>query len=171
MKNKYNEEKAQAIQGFLMYACDEIHKLGAYVSADVFDESAHNYVTGYGQYWGAISNIVDVISAMPYPDHFNAYEYGFKQVVWTVPYELLKFWGTNYVVKRQSEIPTPAIVRTWIQTYDTIRPPYIVYDASKISEQIKGLYDAGLTGGYMTWNAGSSLEKYRLVAPAFKGDY
>lgn len=171
MRNTYNEEKAQAIQGFLMYACDEIHKEGVYVSADVFGEAAHTYVTGYGQYWGAISNVVDVISAMPYPDHFNAYEYGFKEVVWTVPYELLKFWGTNYVVKRQSEIPTPAIVRTWIQTYDTIRAPYITYDASKIEEQIRGLYNAGLDGGFMTWNAGSSLEKYKAVAPAFKKDY
>lgn len=70
MQNTYGEEKAQAIQKFLMYASDEIHSVGAYISADVFGESAHNYVTGYGQYWPAISNVVDVISAMPYPDHF-----------------------------------------------------------------------------------------------------
>ena len=78
-KNTYNESKAQAVQQFLMYACDELHKLNVYVSADVFGESAHNYVTAYGQYWPAISNVVDVISAMPYPDHFNQYEYGFKR--------------------------------------------------------------------------------------------
>ena len=171
MRNTYDEEKAQAIQRFLMYACDEIHQLGAYVSADVFGESAHNYVTGYGQYWGAISNVVDVISAMPYPDHFNAYEYDFDEVVWTVPYKLLNFWGTNYAAKRQIEVPTPARVRTWIQTYDTIRSPYIVYDANKIADQIKGLYDAGLNGGYMTWNSSSSLTKYTSLIPAFKEEY
>ncbi len=167
MKNKYNEEKAQAIQGFLMYATDEIHQLNAYVSADVFGESAHNYVTGYGQYWGAISNVVDVISGMPYPDHFNAYEYGFKEVVWTVPYKLLNFWGMNYVVKRQQEIPTPAIVRTWIQTYDTGKRPAVEYNSDRIYDQIKGLYNAGLTGGFMTWNSSSSLAKYKSVSPAF----
>ena len=66
----YGETKAQAIQRFLMYATDILHEHGAYVSADVYGESAYNYVTAYGQYWPAISNVVDVISGMPYPDHF-----------------------------------------------------------------------------------------------------
>ncbi|MDD4547706.1 MAG: putative glycoside hydrolase [Bacilli bacterium] len=171
MKNIYKEEKAQAIQGFLMYATDEIHQLGVYVAADVFGEAAHPYVTGYGQYWGAISNVVDVISPMPYPDHFNAHEYDFDEIVWTVPYKLLKFWGENYVTVRQKEIPTPAVVRTWIQTYNAIRAPRIEYDAQKISEQIQGLYDAGLDAGYMTWNASSSLSKYKEVSSAFKKSY
>ncbi|MGE5455904.1 MAG: putative glycoside hydrolase [Ignavibacteriales bacterium] len=170
MKNKYNESKAQAIQAFLMYATDEIHKLNAYVSVDVFGESANNYVTAYGQYWGAISNVVDVISAMPYPDHFNKYEYGFSVPVWTVPYDLLKAWGDSATL-RQGEISTPAITRTWIQAYNTIKEPYIPYDATKVSEEIKGLYDAGLTGGYMTWNGKSDLDKYAEIAPAFRKDY
>lgn len=171
LQNDYGETKAQAIQAFLMYACDEIHELGAYVSADVFGESAHNYVTGYGQYWGAISNVVDVISAMPYPDHFGAYEYGFKEVVWTIPYQVLYTWGSEFASKRQEEIPTPAIVRTWIQAYNTVREPYIVYDSKKVSEEISGLYDAGLRGGYMTWNASSSLTKYKEIKEAFGKEY
>lgn len=170
-KNKYNETKAEAIQRFVMYACDELHKLNVYVSIDVFAEAAHAYVTSYGQYFPAISNIADVISAMPYPDHFNKNQYGFQQPVWTTPYELLKHWGENYVNKRQEETTTKAIVRTWIQTYDTIREPFIIYDKEKISEQIKGLYDAKLTGGYMTWNSGSSLAKYESVSEAFKKNY
>lgn len=170
MKNVYGEEKAQALQQFLFYACDEIHKVGAYVSADVFGESAHTYITAYGQYWPAMSNIVDVISAMPYPDHFNKNEYSINEAVWTVPYKLLSTWGA-YVATRQTEIPTPAIARTWIQTYDTIREPYIVYDSDKIAEQISGLYVAGLKGGYMTWNSASSLAKYKSVSAAFKKEY
>lgn len=170
MRNTYGEEKAQAIQRFLMYACDEIHSVGAYVSADVFGESAYTYVAAYGQYWPSISNIVDVISAMPYPDHFNAHDFGISEVVWTVPYKLMYTWGT-YAANRQNEIPTPAIVRTWVQAYDTIKSPYIVYDSSKISDQIQGLYDAGLKGGYMTWNSGSSLVKYRYISSSFKKEY
>lgn len=170
MKNTYNETKSQAIQGFLMYACDELHKVGAYVSADVFGESTNTYVTSYGQYWGAISNVVDVISAMPYPDHFNMYEYGFSVPVWTIPYQLLKKWGDS-AMARQQEIPTPAIVRTWIQAYNTIKAPYITYDATKLSEEIQGLYDAGLTGGYMTWNGSSNITKYSEISAAFKKDY
>lgn len=171
-KNTYGESKAQAIQMFLMYACDELHKLNIYVSADVFGESAHTYVTSYGQYWPAISNVVDVISAMPYPDHFNQYEYGFKKSVWTMPYEILNYWGKNYASKRQEEIPTPAITRTWIQAYNVIRNvDRIDYNAKEVENQIKGLFDAGLTGGYMTWNSASSLEKYKMQKDAYTKEY
>lgn len=169
--NVYKEDKAQAIQQFVMYACDEIHKHNAYVSIDVFGESAHNYVTAYGQYWAAISNVADVISGMPYPDHFSAHEYGFNEVVWTIPYKLLNLWGNNFVMKRQKEIPTPAIVRTWIQTYDTSKNPKVTYDSYMIKEEIKGLYDAGLKGGFMTWNGSSNLSKYDSVKSAFGGNY
>lgn len=170
-RNLYQEEKAQAIQRFLQYATDELHKLGVYVAADVFGESAHTYVTAYGQYFPAISNVVDVICAMPYPDHFNKYEYGFDEPVWTIPYDILNYWGKNYVMKRQIEIPTPAIARTWIQTYDTIKEPYITYGAKQVEEQIQGLYDAGLKGGYMTWNSGSSLSKYKSQLSAYSKEY
>lgn len=169
--NPYGEEKAQAIQTFLMYATDEIHAVGAYVSADVFGESAHNYVTAYGQYFAAISNVVDVISPMPYPDHFGAHEYGFDEVVWTTPYKLLNFWATTYVVKRQKEIPTPALVRNWIQVFDTNKSPKVIYDTIKVSDEIQALYDAGLKGGFMTWSASSSLTKYEEVKEAFKKEY
>ena len=168
--NTYNEDKAEALQNFVMYACDEIHNVGAYVSIDVFGESASNYVTAYGQFWPAISNVADVISGMPYPDHFNPHDYGIKEVVWTVPYKLLNEWS-KYVVSKQEVIPTPAVVRTWIQTYNTSKTPKVVYDADKISEQIQALYDNGLTGGYMTWNSGSNLVKYKEVSYAFRKVY
>ena len=169
--NVYDETKAQAIQRFVMYACDEIHKYDAYVSIDVFGESAHTYVTAYGQYWAAISNIADVISGMPYPDHFTATEYGFTTPVWTIPYDLLYLWGNEFVMERQKETTTPAIVRTWIQVYDTSKSPATHYGPDMVSKEISGLYDAGLTGGFMTWNGGSSLAKYSEVSSAFGKDY
>ena len=170
LENTYNEEKAQALQTFVMYACDEIQSVGAYVSIDVFGESASNYVTAYGQFWHEISNVADVISGMPYPDHFNPHEYNIKEVVWTVPYKLLNEWS-KYVVSKQEVIPTPAIVRTWIQTYNTNKKPSVVYDDTKISEQIQALYDNGLKGGYMTWNSSSNLVKYKEVSYAFRKVY
>lgn len=170
-RNTYHEEKAQAVQRFLMYATDELHKLNVYVSADVFGESAHTYVTAYGQYFPAISNVVDVISAMPYPDHFGTYEYGFKVPVWTVPYDIMNYWGKNYVMKRQSEISTPAITRTWIQAYDSIKKPKVTYGSNEVMKEIQGLYDAGLTGGYMTWNSGSNLNKYKEQKAAYQKEY
>jgi hypothetical protein len=162
MKNKYKESKSQALQTFLMYATDQIHKVGAYVSVDVFGETSNPYVTAYGQYWPAISNVIDVISAMPYPDHFNAGQFGLA-TPWTQPYNLMKMWATQ-ASERQEEIPTPAIARTWIQAYDAIKSPYNEYGSKEIQAQIKGLVDGGLTGGFITWNSGSSLEKYYEIA-------
>ena len=168
-KNKYNEDKAEAIQNFLIYATDELHKLNVYVSADVFGECVGTYVTAYGQYWPAISNVVDVISAMPYPDHFAKGSYGIS-IPWEKPYSLMNSWGKQ-AYKRQQEIPSPARVRTWIQAYDAIKYPYITYDASMIEAQIKGLYDAGLDGGFITWNGGASFNKYEAISSAFGKDY
>lgn len=165
-QNEYNETKAEAIQQFIQYATDNLHRVNAYISVDVFGEAAHDYVTAYGQYWPAISNIVDVISAMPYPDHFTAHYYGINEIVWTVPYKLLKTWG-SYAKERQSEISTPAKVRTWVQAYNTIKEPYVVYDSAKVSDQIRGLYENGLNNGYITWNSASSLAKYKSLSDTF----
>lgn len=173
-RNEYEETKSQAIQRFLMYATDELHKLNVYVAADVFGESAHKYVTAYGQYYPAISNVVDVISAMPYPDHFSKYEYGFSEPVWTKPYEILNYWGREYAVKRRNEVPTPAIDRSWIQTYDVPnykQPGGFSYGSNEVEGEIKGLFDAGINGGYMTWNASSNLEKYKSQASAYSKEY
>lgn len=162
-RNAYGETKAQAVQRFLMYAADILHEHGAYVSADVYGESAYTYVTAYGQYWAAISNVVDVISGMPYPDHFSA---SGTWLPWEHPYDTLYSWGKS-VMRRQSETATPATVRTWIQAYNAIREPYNSYGPTEVSAQIKALRDTGCTGGYMTWNAACSIEKYTWLMPAF----
>lgn len=162
-RNTYGETKAQAIQRFLMYATDILHEKGAYVSADVYGESAFTYVTAYGQYWPAISNVVDAISGMPYPDHFGPIG---DYLPWEHPYNTLYNWGQS-VMSRQAETATPAAVRTWIQAYNAIREPYNTYGANEVAAQIRGLRDAGCTGGFMTWNAGADLGKYRSLIPAF----
>ena len=165
-KNIYEEEKAQAVQNFLYYATDQIHKTGAYLSVDVFGECSSEYVTAYGQYWPAISNIVDVISSMPYTDHFT------REVdTWSNPYKTVYNWALG-AAKRQTEIPTPAIARTWVTAYNTpFWNPTVTYDASKISAQVEALYDAGLTGGFITWNSSSSLAKYEEIKSAFAKNY
>jgi hypothetical protein len=162
--NKYNESKVQAIQRFVQYACDEIHAVGAYVSVDVFGEAANpGYTTAYGQYWPAISNVCDAICGMPYPDHFGA---SGSWRPWEHPYDILHSWGES-VMYRQKETATPAAVRTWIQAYDAIREPYNTYGPDEVFAQIKALRDTGCLGGYMTWNASSSIDKYTSLMPAF----
>ena len=173
LHNNYDESKVQAIQRFVQYAIDEIHKVNAYVSIDVFGESTNgSYTTAYGQYWPAISNVADVISGMPYPDHFSNGYYGIREP-WNHPYELMYNWASE-AMKRQAECPTPAVVRTWIQAYDVmtyVDSNGIDYNAENVEKEIEGLYDAGAMGGYITWNSGSNLSKYKLQKGAFDRDY
>ncbi len=164
MHNEYGETRVEAITGFIRYAADVLHEAGAYVSIDVFGETSGGYVTAYGQYWPTISNAADVISAMPYPDHFSEGSYGLPQP-WKQPYELMYYWGSD-AAARQKETYEPARVRTWIQVYDSIVDG-TPYDASMVAAQIRGLTDAGVLDGYITWNAAASVARYDNVRSAF----
>lgn len=175
--NNFNETKAQAIQRFLMYATNILHELGVYVSADVFGESSYGsgYITSYGQYWPAISTIVDVISAMPYTDHFGK-NYAGHTEPWLYPYDTVSTWAKT-AKKEQDMTANPAIARTWITAYNTpvaSSGTFLSYNSKEVSDQIKALYDNGLTGGYMTWNAYSyknNLPKYKSQKDAYMKEY
>ena len=154
-RNTYKEEKAQAIQNFCMYAADRIHEAGAYLSVDVFGECSNGYVSAYGQYWPAISNVVDVISSMPYTDHQGEAD------TWTHPYDIMHSWAKKSA-DMQKHIPTPAVARTWVTGYDTPHwAPSVDYDYGKLKDQVRALKDAGLDGGFIPWNSSSSYNKYK----------
>lgn len=175
--NTYNETKAEAIQRFLMYATNELHKLNVYVSADVFGESSYGsgYITSYGQYWPAISTVVDVISAMPYTDHFGK-NYGGHYEPWLYPYETMNFWAKT-ASKEQGLTANPAVARTWITAYNTpvaTGGTKMSYNGAELEKQIKALFDNGLDGGYMPWNAYSyanNIKKYTNQKDAYMKEY
>ena len=154
-RNKYDESKAQAVQNFCFYAADQLRESGAYISVDVFGESAYSYVTAYGQYWTAISNIVDAISAMPYTDHFDG------KAPWEDPYGSVHNWAKR-AAKQQKRLQNPAVARTWITGYNTPHwAPSVDYNEKRLKEQIKALEDEGLDGGFIPWNVLSDIGKYR----------
>ena len=154
-RNKYDEEKGQAVQNFCFYAADQIHEAGAYLSVDVFGESAYGYMTAYGQYWPGISNIVDAISAMPYTDHMGG------EGSWVHPYDTMKSWAKR-AKKQQDYLEHPAAARTWITGYDTpYWAPTTNYGEKQLKRQVKALKDVGLEGGFIPWNASNSLGKYK----------
>ena len=73
---------------------------------------------------------------------------------------------------RQSEIPTPAIPRTWVVAYDVpYWNPTVDCNADYIAAEVQGLIDGGIDGGFITWNADSSLEKYTEIADAWNRTY
>lgn len=154
-RNKYEEEKGQAVQNFCIYAADMLHEEGSYMSVDVFGESAYGYMTAYGQYWPGIANVADAISAMPYTDHMGA------DGAWENPYRTMLAWSKK-AKKQQDKIENPAAARTWITGYNTPHwNPTVDYDAKKLKDQVKALNKAGLTGGFIPWNAASDIGKYR----------
>ena len=154
-RNKYGESKAQAVQNFCFYAADQLREAGAYISVDVFGESAYSYVTAYGQYWTAISNIVDAISAMPYTDHFSGNR------PWEDPYGSVKRWAKR-AQAQQERLQDPAVARTWITGYNTPHwAPNVNYDEKKLKDQIRALEKCGLDGGFIPWNVLSDIGKYR----------
>ena len=161
-KNTYGESKAQAVQRFLIYAAQRLHDAGYYISGDVFGECANAYVTACGQYWPAISSVVDAISGMPYPDHYSS-QGDYKP--WEHPYTTVHNFGES-AMARQSETASPGAVRTWIQCYNAIREPYNHYGAAELADEVRALRDAGCTGGFMTWNGASDIDKYAEVISA-----
>lgn len=170
LRNTYAEEKASAIQQFLLYARDELHSVNAYLSANVPGVSVGNLVTSSGLYLPAISNVVDVVSIQAFPDFFEANAYGMPGTAWVDPYGFLTKWAQDVKV-RQAETASPATVRTWIQGFDGTKAPYVSYDAEKVSAQIRALSDSELFSGYMVWNTNSSFEKYQQISSAFQKEY
>lgn len=163
-RNTYGESKAQAVQRFLLYAAERLHSAGYYLSGDVFGECANPYVTACGQYWPAISVAVDAISGMPYPDHYSA-QGDYKP--WEHPYDTVHMFGAA-AAQRQAETASPAAVRTWIQAYNALWEPYNTYGEAEVAAEVKALRDTGCTGGFMTWNGGSDINKYRSIIGALR---
>ena len=98
---------------------------------------------------------------MPYPDHFGAGSYGLSKP-WNEPYKLMNSWA-RYAYDRQKQTTSPAKVRTWIQAYDVMKyvdSNGISYGAKEVEDEIRGLYDAGIKDGYITWLSNSNLSKY-----------
>ena len=163
-RNTYGESKAQAVQRFLLYAAERLHGAGYYLSGDVFGECANPYVTACGQYWPAISAAVDAISGMPYPDHYSA-RGDYKP--WEHPYDTVHMFGAA-AAERQTETASPGAVRTWIQAYNALWEPYNTYGEAEVAAEVQALRDTGCTGGFMTWNGGSDINKYRSIIGALR---
>lgn len=173
LKNSYQESKAQAISNFLYYAREELHEMEAYIGADVF---GWNMICGddqdIGQFVPSIASIVDVISPMPYPDHFGAGSLGIMQP-WQNPGALLEaFTKTSQDIL--ATVPSPAVFRSWIQGYSclswvcdgTSDNPYRGYGPDELIAQIQGIRNAGETG-YIVWSGDGGRDMFEWRKSGF----
>ncbi len=155
-----DESFAEAIHKFVKYAKNELKGYNVLLAADVFGlvPTAIDDV-GIGQYWEAISNVVDVICPMIYPSHYANGFFGLT-VPDAYPYETI-YKATKDVFWRNNNIPTPAIYRPWIQSFTaTWVPGHITYGEAEIKKQIKALKDLGVNS-YMLWNASNRYIEMR----------
>ena len=147
--------KRQAIQDFLSYAGDRLHKKGCVVTADVFGTiiGSETDVQTVGQDYTALGQTVDAISPMVYPSHYANGVFGLK-VPDANPYETVSAAMQGSVEELQ-EIPEAerAVVRPWLQAFTaTWVPGHISYNGTQIREQIQAVYDAGYEE-WILWNA------------------
>ncbi len=153
-RNETGESKPATIQNYLKYAKEELSPKKAYIAADVYGlvGSVEDDMS-LGQYWEAISNIVDYICPMMYPSHYANRTYG-------IPIPDANPYGTVYnstkdSVIKNSILKTPAIIRPWIQDFTAPWVKgYIKYGDKQVMEQIKALEENGVDE-FMLWNAGN----------------
>lgn len=140
------ELRTSTIATFLAEAVDLLHPLGCAVAADVF-----GYITapsndfpdgGVGQNWEEVASLVDVISPMVYPSHYDPPAYGIDSPV-DNPGKMVDF-ALGDGVRRLS---TNVIVRPWLQDFN--------YTESQVREQIDVAESYGF--GWMLWNATSEV--------------
>ena len=151
-KNELNESKPVTIQRYLKYAKQELSPLNVYISADIFGQvGSIQGDMGLGQYWEAVSNVVDYVSPMMYPSHYGNGVYGLS-VPDAFPYETIDR-GIKDALERNKNIETPAIIRPWIQDFTaTWVEGHIKYGVEEVEAQIRALEENGVNE-FMLWNA------------------
>ncbi|QCX32779.1 hypothetical protein FDN13_03130 [Caloramator sp. E03] len=153
-RNTDNIPKPLAIQNYLKLAYKELSPLKVYIGADIYglvgsvpDDMA------LGQYFEAISNVVDYVCPMMYPSHYANGTYKL-QIPDAKPFETI-FNSAKDSVARNKNIKTPAIIRPWIQDFTaTWVKGHIHYGVNEVSNEIKALELNGIDE-FMLWNAGN----------------
>ena len=135
------------ITSFLTEAVGLLHPMGCAVAADVF-----GYITapsndfpdgGVGQNWEEMTQLVDVVSPMVYPSH---YDFGFYDGIENPNDQPGEMVG-RALRDGLARVSTNVIVRPWLQDFG--------YTEAEVREQIDVAKSLGL--GWMLWNANSEV--------------
>ena len=137
------EVRVATISSFLTEAVDTLRPMGCAVAADIF-----GYLTtatddgGIGQRWEEVAGIVDVVSPMLYPSHYDPDWYGFADPS-ANPGEMIDRALADGMARLTSQV----VVRPWLQDF--------AYDADQVRAQITAAERYGL--GWMLWNNASKV--------------
>ena len=143
------EVRMSTVSGFLNEAVNVLRPMGCAVAADIF-----GYLTtatddgGIGQRWEEVAGIVDVISPMLYPSHYDANWYDFPDPD-DHPGEMIDLALADGI----SRLPREVVVRPWLQDFG--------YTAEEVRAQITAVEEYGL--GWMLWNAASEVTVEALL--------
>lgn len=143
--NVGQERRVAAISGFLEQAKKELEPLGVFVSADVFGLTTTTADDmKVGQDYGAVARIVDYISPMVYPSHYNPGIYGLRD-----PESAPKETVYQSMVHGQWKAPgiPVSVHRPWIQDF-SLRVPY---GKAEVEAQLRGIAEAGIRS-FMLWD-------------------
>lgn len=139
------EQRTEAINGFLRYAREELKPFGVLLSADVFGLTTT--VTDdmrIGQEYAAVAGLVDYISPMVYPSHYSPGNYGLANPN-ASPYETVY----NSMIKAREKTPDLPLNhhRPWIQDFSL----GVRYGKAEVEAQIRALAAAGIHQ-FLLWN-------------------
>lgn len=137
------EVRVSTVSGFLTEAVNVLRPMGCAVAADIF-----GYLTtatddgGIGQRWEEVAGIVDVISPMLYPSHYDPNWYEFSDPD-DYPGEMVDLALADGI----SRLPRKVVIRPWLQDFG--------YGPDEVRAQITAAEQYGL--GWMLWNAVSEV--------------
>jgi hypothetical protein len=129
--------KGEVIMQFMQYMRDNLKPLGIQVSADLFGLTASGQgEMGIGQDVTRIGQVMDYLSPMVYPSHYNKGEYDIS-VPEADPYHTVLMSLKDFNKKLEG---TGCRLRPWLQDFSL----KITYTPDMVRAQIQACYDAGV---------------------------
>ncbi|GIU91984.1 MAG: GTP-binding protein [Acidimicrobiia bacterium] len=140
--------RVEAVTSFLDEARRRLSPAGCAVAADVFGFTTTVVGDGgIGQDWTRVTKVLDVVSPMVYPSHYDDGWFGLDRPV-DHPGETVRRALEDGIER----LETGVVVRPWLQDFG--------YDASQVRDQIEAAEAFGL--GWMLWNPKSNVTTQAL---------
>ena len=137
------EARVETIRSFLEEARALLHAGDCVVAGDIFGFiTAAQDDGGIGQQWEVVSSVLDVVSPMIYPSHYDDGWYGYDD-----PQANPGPMVDRALRQGLDRLATGAVVRPWLQDFS--------YDEGQVRAQIDAAEGHGL--GWMLWNAASEV--------------